>query len=421
MDTFELFERLGLAMAIGAIVGVERHWWERGEEPGQRAAGIRTFTMCGMFGGFSAAIEIFLSKSQNLHGTVITGFFIVFSLIFAAFDLREIASSHKFSVTSVIAAMMTFSLGVMAFVGDKDFAVAGGVSLVSLLASRHFLHAFMRSLTWNELRSAIIFLAMAFVVLPVLPVRPIYAFGGLSLSQIWMIIVLLSGISFLGYVALKLFGETKGLLITGCIGGLVSSTAVTLTNTHLSRTQNAPRTLIAGAFLANSTSCLKVIPLSMFVAGPVALRLAPPLIITASAMAFCGVWMSRQSENNRAVPMSKNPFELTQILKLASLITVVMIAARLANSWFGESGLMVVSMLSGFIDVDAVIVSLAGLSPQITPEAAATSLWVAVIANIIAKTGFAAVLGSSAFSIPFLLGNSIAAALGTMVFFVTPH
>jgi uncharacterized membrane protein (DUF4010 family) len=143
----DIIERLALAIAIGAIVGVERHWRERDEMAGARTAGLRTFTLIGMTGGVAGLIAGSARLSDLAVAILIAGVFAVLSSVVATFQYREQVVEEDFSVTSVIAAMLTFLLGVVALVGDKSLASAGSVILVSVLASREFLHGFMRRLS----------------------------------------------------------------------------------------------------------------------------------------------------------------------------------------------------------------------------------------------------------------------------------
>lgn len=420
METVELVVRLGLAIGIGAIVGVERHWRERDEKPGQRTAGLRTFTLCGMFGGLSGAIELFLNTSGIHSGLVIVGFFSVFSLIFALFKIREAVAFHHYSVTSTIVAMTTFALGVVAVIGDDTFAAAGGVTLVCVLASRHILHAFMRALKWEELRSAIIFLAMVCVVWPLIPAQRLNYLGGLSLSDIWTLVVLLAGISFAGYLALRLMGERLGQILAGGLGGLISSTAVTLTNARLSRRFSPCDDLVAGALAANSVSLLKTLMLSLLLSNSVAIRLAPALLVAATILG-AGAWLKlRTTVEKPALQLPRSPFEMFEVFKLAFLITVVAVAGRMASEWFGHTGLLSVAALSGLADTDAVIVSIAALRQEIDPDLAARAIGSAVISNTVGKCCCVAVLGSRKFIWHFSLFSIIALTGGISIFYIVP-
>ena len=197
MTELELAQRLGIAVAVGALVGAERHWRERGEDDGQRTAGLRTYTLVGMFGGVAGALELALRGGANSWpGLLLAGFFVAFSVVFGLFQYREQQADNTYSVTSTIAAMLTFALGALAVLGDMRIAGAAGVVLVAILAAREALHRFVEALTFAELRSAIVLLAMTFVILPFIPDTPVGPFGGVSPARIWTLAILLATISF---------------------------------------------------------------------------------------------------------------------------------------------------------------------------------------------------------------------------------
>lgn len=127
MDNVELYQRLGLAIAIGAAVGVERHWREKDAPEGARTAGIRTFTMFGMAGGVAGLIEKSFGVASAYPGIALTGFLIAIATVMAVFEMREAIAEKSYSVTSVIAAILTFGLGALAALGDMALASAGGL------------------------------------------------------------------------------------------------------------------------------------------------------------------------------------------------------------------------------------------------------------------------------------------------------
>ncbi|MCX8998161.1 DUF4010 domain-containing protein [Rhizobiaceae bacterium BDR2-2] len=416
METIELFERFGLAIAIGAVVGVERHWRERDEEAGQRTAGLRTFTLSGMLGGLAA----FIDPAPSSPGLVLTGMFVVFSAVFALFQYREAVVSGNHSVTSVVAAMSTFALGALAVSGSQTLAAAGGVTLAAVLASRGVLHGFMRTLTWTELRSAIIFLAMAFVILPIIPVEPVGPFGGISPAGTWKLVVLLAGVSFIGYAAVKAFGPTQGELLAGAVGGLISSTGVSITNARLSRSLPTMPTLLAGALAANAVSCAKVAVLAALLAPQMAARIGPALAVTAAVMALAATVLARRQTTEHAAISPRNPFEIGAVVKMAVLLVVIAFLARAATAWLGQAGLIAVSVLSGLADVDAVTVTVTGMIGQIGTEFACIALGAAVISNTVAKSAYAFAFGTAAFGTRFAAVGALALLAGIAVFQITP-
>lgn len=408
MENLEIFQRIGLAIAIGAAIGVERHWREREDEEGSRTAGIRTFMMIGMLGGMASLIDRLTTASNGLSGMVLTGFFVTFMGSFTLFKLREAINEASFSVTSVIAAMLTFCLGALAVLGDKTLATAGGIALVSILVAREFLHQFLRKIQWSELRSATILLAMTFVVLPAIPTENFGPFGGISLSRTLVIVIVLAAISFCGYIAVRLFGSAIGEILAGAIGGLISSTATTVTNARLSKSTDIAVSLASGTICAGAVSLLRTSILVAILAPSIVIPLVPALVSGALAMlAYVALISTRNREEHRERPL-KNPFELLEVIKMALLLVLISFFTRAASEIFGTRGLFVASALAGLADVDAATVSVTGMLSTIPNQTASWALGIAVVCNIVAKAVFASVWGSTAFSIYIWKASSMA-------------
>ena len=228
MDFNELISRLALALGIGLLFGLERGWRAREERPGGRAAGIRTFAISGVLGGVIGAIGQSLG---GVAGGIAIGLGLAcFGAGMAAFCLAENRAQKDYSATTWVAAMLTFALGVDSVMGDTYAAAAVAVGATIILALREPLHGWVEKLTWPELRSALVLLAMTFIALPIVPDDRIGPFGGVNPREVWVIAIMLAGASFAGYVAVKYFGAAHGVLLGGAAGGLASSTAVTITN-----------------------------------------------------------------------------------------------------------------------------------------------------------------------------------------------
>ncbi|BCP52968.1 membrane protein [Kaistia sp. 32K] len=415
MNEFEPFYRLALAIAIGLLVGVERHWRERELAPGRRTAGIRTFAMIGMLGGVVGLIEKGLPPGGQAG--IATGIiFLAFSTVFAFYQWRESEAEGEFSVTSVIAAMATFLFGVLAVLGDLKLAAAGGVTLVAILASREPLHRFIKKMSWVELRSAIILLTMTFVILPLLPHTPYGPFGGISLRSVWSLAILLAAISYVGYVAIRLFGAGRGELAAGAAGGLVSSTAVTLDNARRSTAGHDVAWLAGGAAVAGCASYLRTGALVLFLAPPLAWLLLPPFIAGALAMAAGAAWLVRgQSAKAHKATSMRNPFELTSVLKLTLFLAAIGFAVRAASAAFGSAGIVFASALSGIGDVDAATVTVAGL-PSLETSVGALAIAAAVASNTVAKAIYAVAAGDRAFGWRFGAVSAVALVVGGAAF-----
>jgi uncharacterized membrane protein (DUF4010 family) len=230
---FQLMTWFALALGIGLLIGLERGWRMREEAPGSRAAGIRTFAISGLLGGVAASLGHSIGGAITIgDGIIIGASFAAYSAVMLVFCLEENRANQGISATTVIAAMLTFALGAYAVIGDMRVAAALAVVAVAILALHEPLHGWVENITWPELRSALVLLAMTFVVLPVIPDNPIGPFGDVNPREVWLIAIMLAGISFLGYAAVKAFGSDRGLLLAGAAGGIASSTVVTVANAH---------------------------------------------------------------------------------------------------------------------------------------------------------------------------------------------
>jgi uncharacterized membrane protein (DUF4010 family) len=414
MEPNALLYRLGVALAIGLLVGAERHWRERDAEAGRRTAGLRTYGILGLFGG---VIGVLAAGVGGTGQALLIGAALLATLgALLPFALREAAAEGSFSATGVVVAVATVALGALAALGELSAAGAAAVALTGLLASREQLHGLMARITWAEMRSAILLLSMTLVALPLVPDAPIAALGGVNPAQVWRLAILLAGISFAGYLAMRVVGPARGLLVAGAAGGLVSSTAVTLANARKARAGVPAAALAAGALVAGAVSCLRTAALALIAAPSVGLLVAPALIGAAAAMAAPALRPGRGAAGDAASGLPANPFELVEVLKMALLLAAIALLARLAAEWLGQAALLGVAAVSGLADVDAVTLSVVQLVPDsITPALAATAIALAVASNIVAKSAYALAIGGRAYGLHMALGSLTGLALGGVV------
>ena len=417
MSTVELLHRFAAALAIGLLVGTERHWRERQEAPGRRAAGVRTFALTGLLGGVMAVLAS--SLGQN-GGALLLGFGLA-ALLAAQlpFALREAEAENRVSATSLVAALGTYSLGALAVLGDMAVAGAAAVAMTAILASRESLHGLMARITWAELRSALVLLSMTLLVMPMVPDEPIALLGGLNPALIWRFAILLAAISYLGYLAVRLMGPERGLLFSGAAGGLISSTAVTLSNARAAAAGGAALVLAAGALMAGAVSCLRTIGIVAFIAPAVVGYLLAPLGIAGLGMALGGFVLVRRTGADGAPARAlDNPFELSAVLKIALLLAAVALISKLAAEKLGPEAVLAVAAITGLADVDAVALSVPLLAPAtISVEFAAQAVLVAVAVNISAKAGYALALGGGRYGAAYAGLSLAAGALGALALF----
>lgn len=354
--------------------------------------------------------------------------FLGFSAATTLFHYREAVADKSFSVTNLAASQATFLLGALAVLSDPVAVSAVAVAMTALLAAREGLHGFVSRLTWPELRAAILLLSMTFVALPLVPDQPVAALGGLNFAHIWKLAVILASVSYVGYIAIRLFGGTGGLMLSSAVIGLISSTAATLANARLARQAGAAIPVLAGATLiAGAVSLLRTAALAWGIAPSTATILLPALGAAAFVHAAAGValaWRhrapvqpkgaSREASADASADTSAlaNPFELLAVLQIAVLLALVELLAKGAGQWLGSAGVFAVAALSGLADVDAVTLSVGSMVPaSLTAGVAATAIVTAVVANIAAKAVYATVLGSVAFGLTY----AVPAALSLMV------
>jgi uncharacterized membrane protein (DUF4010 family) len=416
MDTAELFQRLGLALGIGLLIGLERGWRVRDAESGSRTAGIRTFTLIGALGGIWGAMTPLLGPIPLAAAAF------GFAVAFAFFEWREMQAKGGFSITSTIAGYIAFALGAYAVLGDQIVAAALGVTVVTLLAARAPLHRFVETLSWPELRSAILLLGMTFVVLPFLPNRTIDPWDAFNPYELWLITVVLAAISFTGYVAVRLLGERWGLLVSTVAGSFVSSTTVTVTNARLAAQSPHKKLpfLALTICIAWITSILRMSTLAIGINRALLPVLVPSVVGATAVLGLAAMYFYSQSkpDHDRAHPSFHNPLDIKFVLSLGALIAVIAVAAKVASDALGQAGLLAVAGLSGFADVDPVTVSSARLAgSSITLDHAAQAILLAAGANLVTKMS-AVWIGGSRFAAPVTAAGVLAIFAGAAGLFL---
>lgn len=404
MHLDEQFLRFALALGIGLLIGLERGWRTREDAAGTRTAGIRTFSLTGLLGGVFGALANALGGAASAGGGLLLGLgFAAFAAVFAMFTRDENKAEGNFSATTTVAGLVTFALGAYALLGEQTIAAAAAVAVALLLAARERLHGWVEQLTWRELRSVLMLLAMTFVALPLVPDQAIDALGGLNLRQIWTVAILLAAVSFVGYVAVKAFGARQGVLLAAAAGGLVSSTAVMVTNARrAAQGEQDARVLAGGAMLASAVSMLRTLAI-VAVLNPALLGVtAVPLLAAAAVSAIAAFVLAdlRAGEDGERKIELRNPFELRAVLSFALLLGVISVVARLLSERYGAAGALVTAIATGLADVDAVTVSISGLAPQtLAVTTAGYAILAAVASNMLAKLVLGAVGGRGAFAL----------------------
>ena len=386
--------RLLIAALGGAAVGLERQWSGHADGPSARFAGIRTFTMLGAVGGLSGWLW---TTGITAPGAIL--FAGAVTIVAAAYLA---ASRQDVDGTTEVAALVVLAAGVTAGLGSVRIA-SGIIALTTLLlVEKSWLHALVARIDDVGLRSGVRFAVMALVILPLLPAGPYGPLGGVRPRELWALVLFFSGLSFAGYLSRRLVGPGHGYLVTGLLGGLVSSTNVTFTFARTSRTDPVmERALAFGTVAANAMLYPRVIVataiLNPAVVPPLVPYFAAPALVAAVVAAAGARRSSSQPPAEDDVSMN-NPLQLTGAVQMAVLFQVVLMVVYVARDSWGASGVLTSAAILGLTDVDALTVSMArGVAQTVSPAVAAQAIAVGVTANTAMKLGLALFLGSRTF------------------------
>jgi uncharacterized membrane protein (DUF4010 family) len=425
MDFQDLMSRFAVALGVGLLVGLERGWRTRDEAAGSRTAGIRTFTISGLLGGIVAALGLAFGAAASAGGGLVLGLgFAAYAAVIAMFCREENRAEGRFSATTAVAAIVTFALGAYALIGDLRVAAALAVATTAILALRERLHGFVAGITWPEFRSGLVMLAMTFVALPLLPDEAIGPFGGVNLREVWIIAIVLAGVSFLGYAAVKTFGTSHGMLLAGAAGGLASSTAVTVTNARRAAMgEGAPRLLAAGVAVASAVMFLRVLAVVFVLNAALLPRVAPALLAAlaaAAGFALIAAYWRGDGQDAASNMKLRNPFSFWSVVGFAALLGVVILAGRALGENFGAGATLLGAALVGVADVDSIVVSVAKLAPgTLSLQNVALAILIAVASNTAGKIAIGISIGRGAFAVE-IAGMALACfAAGALALWLT--
>ncbi|MFQ2766137.1 MgtC/SapB family protein [Aeromonas caviae] len=380
-----------VSLAIGLIIGLERGWQVRQLGDNQRIAGMRTYGLIGLLGGVCALLLPTLGAWLALLGllTVVTGCGL--SVWLAQ------RWQGEFGLTSSVAMVLTYLLGLMSVLQSPSEAVACAVLAALLMGLKGKIQQGMLFLSEMEFHATLRFLLISLVLLPVLPDTEMGPLNAFNPFKIWLMVVVIAGISFCGHFAVRLLGTRSGLVLTSMLAGLASSTALTLQFARLNKEQGGLERLLAtGILLAGATMWLRLLALVLIIHGELALRLAAPLLLAAIVYGFA-FWFWRQREempDGPVQPETRNPLDLATAIKFGLLLALIGFMATLLQSKVGNSGVYLLSLVSGITDVDAITLSLSQLAQkELALEVAARGILLAGLVNSLVKGVLALVIG----------------------------
>ena len=393
-----------VAIAIGLLLGFER---ERSHNR-TLSAGSRSFALLSLMGAAAAAFGPWL---------VIAGLIGVGALMVLAYFRT---SEDDPGTTTEIAALVAYLLGALAY-AQPAVAVALAVVVVALLLSKNRIHRFARDIvTEVELEDAVKFFVVAFVVLPLLPNRPMGPYGVLNPAKVWLLVVLLTGIGWLGYIGVRALGPQRGLLVTGLAGGFVSATATTASMGRLSRTAVGLRAPLASALAASLATFLQLLIVMGYVDAGLLRRLWPPVVAAAVVLIGVAAIVYRGAGHEQpdagadvaAVPAAR-PFALRPALILAAVLVCALLVGRWGAAVLGPQGAVLASFAAGLADAHAGSIAAATLAAQgeITVDTALAAIAAALGSNLLVKIALAFTSGGRRFGIGFAAGMAAPAAV----------
>jgi len=382
----------GSALGFGVLIGLER---QRTLGETESFAGVRTFSLVALFG----AVSVYASELSGLPWLVALVFLSILAVVITAYQATT--RNGEIGATTEVSVLITFFVGCMCAWGEVGIAGAITVIAMLLLSLKGWLHNLARRIETSDVEATLKF---AIITLIVLPLVPNTNFGPEGMEVInpyktWLMVVLIAGLNFIGYILVKVLGREHGFGITGLLGGLVSSTAVTLGFSQRSRTEPKLTPVLALAILlAWTVMYVRVVVEVGVVNFSLARNLAlGMLLMGAVSLAICLIlWRRGRSNKTAEVELGNNPFELGGAIKFGGLFAVVIFVASAAQAYFGDTGLYVAGALAGLTDVDAIALSMANLAQQDAANsgAAARTIVIAVISNTMVKCGMAIWLGA---------------------------
>lgn len=410
---FAVARDFGTALLLGGLLGIERE--KRNTRAGHGHAGLRSFVMLSQLGALGGFLSVQMGSPWVLAATVLAAAAIVLSGYFVS------ARQHPDSIglTTELAAIVTCLLGAMVVTGHREIAVGLGVVTAAVLAYKQPLHDLVGRLGWQDVLAGLRLLLATFIVLPLLPDRAVDPWGAINPYQLWLLVLLISGLSLVGYVVSRWLGPGRGIAVTAAAGGLASSTAVTLTFVKQSHEPRAPAPQLAGGILLAWTVMFGRIVVAATVVAPTMFRalIAPfgaMLLASGAAAAVC-FWRRQPTPTAAGDVEMKNPFSLWAATKFALLFALVQLLLKLGQDYLPQSGVYTIAALAGLTDVDAITLSMAQRARAGGGElqVAVLAIAIAAVSNTLVKAGMATFMGKQ-LAKPVLAGAAAILAVGAV-------
>lgn len=421
-DRIELLYRFGVALVLGLFIGLQREYAFRSrvkEDDLELLAGARTFSIIALL-GCAAAMSADVLEG-DLPFVVLVG---AVALLLAVGHFWQ-ARQRDVGLTTEMAALVALFVGALSYWDHLLLAAALGVTTAVLLSLKVHTHTLARKLDSEDVFATLKFAVITVIILPLLPQE---GYGPPPLDvvvpyNVWLMVVLISGISFLGYVLIQVIGPRRGVGLTGILGGLASSTAVTLSVAERSRsTKGLDRAFALAVLLAWAVMLVRIVVEVAIVHPPLVLSVWMPMggILLASLVYCAYLYRIQGSEEQEEPETFKNPFRLGPALTFGALYAVILVATNWAQDYFGEAGIYLSSVVGGLAGIDAVTLSMARLQQEGTLAAttATQAIILAAAANTLLKGGIVALTGTRGLRRAVVPGLLITIGAATLMFFL---
>ncbi|EKD98536.1 MAG: hypothetical protein ACD_23C00383G0003, partial [uncultured bacterium] len=403
------------ALAVGLVIGLERGWHDRELPEGGRVAGLRTFALTGLLGGVLGHLQ------PDFGAWPLLGALLGLALLLTVSYARNAKLSGNLSATTPVAMLLTLVLGAFAAHGNITLALSAAVVGAVLLDLKPTLHGWLRLIDHRELTASLQLLVLSTVILPYLPNTGLGPYAALNPYQLWWAVILIAGLSLTGHFAMRITGAQRGVLWTGILGGLASSTATTLALARYAREQpSLTGAAVAGTLASCGVMFFRMVVLLGVIQPALLSTFGSALVVTGVALLCIALWQWRKMDRTlvgEGAVGAMAPFDLGTALGFGVLLAVMSVLVPAAKQWLDTSGLYALSAVSGLADVDAILISLARLhgAGGLSTVATVTALGLATLANMVAKVGIAWTTGGAQVGKSVVFGYLGAMASGAAV------
>jgi uncharacterized membrane protein (DUF4010 family) len=413
----EILQNFGIAILIGAFMGVERE--RRGDDT--TFGGFRTFILLATLGALLAWLSVISSSVWPM----LVGLAAVSAIVVASYATT--VSEQGVGITTESAALVVYVLGAGTVYGHPEVTVPIAIVATAVLAFKTPLHDFAAKIGRDDMAAALQLLFATFIVLPLLPDHTVDPLDALNPYKLWWLVILISGLSLVGYIAVRILGPGRGTAITGLAGGLVSSTAATLGFARESKQESALPDLVSMGILLAWTVMFVRILIEVAVVNP---SLVPAVAVPIGVMGVAsGIalslfwWRGKRAENRResdeggATTTFKNPFSLTEAIKFGLMFAAVLLLVAALRGNVADEWMYLLAAIAGATDVDAIALSLANPSNGLDPVVAARGITLAALSNTVVKATMAASLGSAGVRVRILVATAglLVGGIGGMI------